>query len=153
MAFFRRIRTSMLYIPGHTPRMFAKATELKADAVIFELQEAVPDTEKARAREFVQEALKTTDFKGMERTVRINFLDSEYAEKDIEAMVDAQPDALVVPKCHGPNEIETAARLLNKYETGSSKGKIKIIKGFAKPFKQNEAGIKWWDDTKMGNKN
>ena len=122
-----RIRRSVLYVPGNKPTLFEKAIRLGADVICFELQEAVPESDKSKARKMVWEALRSKDFTGIERTVRINFLDSKYAEDDIEVIANAEPDALVVTKCHGTEEIMEVESLLNKYEKGDAKNKIKIM--------------------------
>ncbi|MDD5082188.1 MAG: aldolase/citrate lyase family protein, partial [Dehalococcoidales bacterium] len=51
------LRTA-LFVPGNRPDRIEKAIELKADAVIIDLEDAVPIAEKAASRPYVSEALK-----------------------------------------------------------------------------------------------
>lgn len=122
------LRRSLLYIPGHNPRFVEKANKTEADAVILDLQESVPDSDKDKAREIVKNVLMNEDFGQIEKIVRINLLDSEYVEDDIKAMVEARPDALIIPKTHSEMEINRVEELLSKYEQEFKKdGKIRLI--------------------------
>jgi len=123
-----RLKRSMLYIPGHNTKFLERANQTDADSVILDLQESVPESNKQKARELVKELLMEEDFGSIERTVRVNLLDSKYVEEDIKAMVEAQPDALIIPKTHSGLEIRRVEKLLVKYEEEFEKeDKIKLI--------------------------
>ena len=124
-----KMRRSLLYIPGHNPKFLEKASKTEADAVIMDLQESVPDNQKETARDLVKKVLSGgADFGKTEKIVRINLLDSELVEKDIRAMVEAQPDCLIIPKSHCAAEIKRTEDLLSKYEKELKKDKsIKLI--------------------------
>ena len=123
-----RLRRSLLYIPGHNPKFLGKANKTEADAVILDLQESVPDSAKESARELVKNVLINEDFGEIEKIVRVNLLDSKYVEDDIKAMVEAQPDGLIIPKTHSEIEIKKAEELLSKYEEEFRKDpKIKLM--------------------------
>ena len=93
-----------------------------------DLQESVPDNEKDKARELVKNVLMNENFGQIEKIVRVNLLDSEYVEADIKAMVEAQPDALIIPKTHSETEIKSTEELLSKYEKQLKKEEtIKLI--------------------------
>jgi citrate lyase beta subunit len=111
-----KLRRSLLYIPGHNPKFVEKATKTEADGVILDLQESVPESEKDKARDIIKNALMNEDFGQTEKIVRVNLLDSQYVEEDIKAMVEAQPDALIIPKTHSEIEIKRAEDLVSKYE-------------------------------------
>jgi len=122
------LRRSILYIPGHNPNFLKKANKTEADAVILDLQESVPDSEKENARDLVKETLLNEDFGRIERFVRVNLLDSPLAEEDIKAMVEAQPDALIIPKTNSEFEIRRAEEFLSRYERQSQRDrKTKLI--------------------------
>lgn len=71
---------------------------LDADAVIFDLEDAVSVKEKDSARILVSEALLSLPLVGIETTVRVNPLDTPYWKEDLLQVVPAAPDAIVVPK-------------------------------------------------------
>jgi len=100
-----RLRRTLLFVPGSTPERIAKAVTSQADAVILDLEDAVAPGEKARAREWVVAALRGVDFRGRERIVRVNPLDSPHGRADLEAVVPTGLDALLVPKVSGPEEL------------------------------------------------
>jgi citrate lyase subunit beta/citryl-CoA lyase len=63
---------SYLYVPGDRPDRFTKAFDSGADAVVFDLEDAVPLAAKDEARSLVAEALSTERGSGVEAWVRIN---------------------------------------------------------------------------------
>jgi citrate lyase subunit beta / citryl-CoA lyase len=107
-----RPRRSVLYMPGSNARAMEKARELPADAVIFDLEDAVAPDAKAKARELVVEALKKGGFGNREVLVRINGLDTGWWRDDLVAVAAAGPDALLVPKVSTPEELRAVARHL-----------------------------------------
>jgi citrate lyase subunit beta / citryl-CoA lyase len=108
-----RPRRSVLYMPGSNARAMEKARELPADAVIFDLEDAVAPDAKAKARELIVEALKKGGFGSREVLVRINGLDTAWWGDDL-AVAAAGPDAVLVPKVSTPEELRQVA----KHRTG-----------------------------------
>ena len=96
-----RPRRSMLYMPGSNARAMEKARELPADAVIFDLEDAVVPDAKATARALIVEALKEGGFGHREVMVRINGLDTAWWRDDL-VVAAAGPDAVLVPKISTP---------------------------------------------------
>ena len=97
---------SVLYIPASRERALEKARELTADAIIFDLEDAVSPGEKVRAREVLSAALRA-DHGGRARIVRVNGLGTEWIEGDLAAF-GAHPgvDAVLLPKVNGPADLE-----------------------------------------------
>lgn len=85
-------------MPGNNPGMLINADILGADTVVFDLEDAVALDEKDAARTLVRNALNTLTFKHSEVSVRINPIDSPYWEADLEYIVPAMPDSIVIPK-------------------------------------------------------
>ena len=81
-----------------------KARNAGADALILDLEDSVAHLRKGAARKCVVEFLVRTEG-GLTRFVRINSLASAMAEADLEAVIAAKPDGLVLPKCEGPESI------------------------------------------------
>ena len=106
-----RPRRSVLYMPGSNARAMEKARELPADAVIFDLEDAVAPDAKAKARELIVEALKKGGFGSREVLVRINGLDTAWWGDDL-AVAAAGPDAVLVPKVSTPEELRQVAKHL-----------------------------------------
>jgi citrate lyase subunit beta/citryl-CoA lyase len=106
-----RPRRSVLYMPGSNARAMEKARELPADAVIFDLEDAVAPDAKAKARELIVEALKKGGFGSREVLVRINGLDTAWWGDDL-AVAAAGPDAVLVPKVSTPEQLRQVAKHL-----------------------------------------
>ncbi|MCU0903538.1 MAG: CoA ester lyase [Tabrizicola sp.] len=101
---------SVLYIPASRERALEKARELPADAIIFDLEDAVSPEEKLRARELLASVLNSADYGARARIVRVNGLGTEWVEGDLAAF-GAHPgvDAVLVPKVNGPADLEAVA--------------------------------------------
>jgi citrate lyase subunit beta / citryl-CoA lyase len=108
-----RPRRSALYMPGSNARAMEKARELPADAVIFDLEDAVAPDVKATARALIIEALKKGGFGHRDVLVRINGLDTVWWRDDL-AVAAAGPDAMLVPKVSTPEQL----REVSKHLTG-----------------------------------
>lgn len=93
----KTLRT-MLFMPGNNPGMLVSADNLEADAIIYDLEDAVSTSQKDAARDLVASALRTLSYKNSVVTVRINPTDSPYWKDDIRAIIPAGPDGLVIPK-------------------------------------------------------
>ena len=63
---------SMLYVPAHSERFLARAHERGADAIILDLEDAVPEVDKDRARDGLADAVKSVSRNGALVFVRIN---------------------------------------------------------------------------------
>lgn len=101
---------SVLYIPASRERALEKARELAADAIIFDLEDAVSPEEKVRARELLVRVLAEADYGARARIVRVNGLGTEWVEGDLEAFA-AHPgvDAVLMPKVNGPADLDAVA--------------------------------------------
>src|SRR3712207_7243936 len=73
----KKLRRTMLFMPGNNPGMLQNAPILGADAVILDLEDAVSLTEKDAARALVSGAIKNLDYSQVELVVRVNPLDTE----------------------------------------------------------------------------
>ncbi len=104
---------SVLYIPGSKERALEKATTLAADAIIFDLEDAVAIDEKARARVLLAETLQSTDYGKRAKLVRINALSSDWGAADLDVIGSIKPEAILLPKVDTPAHVEALARLLD----------------------------------------
>jgi (3S)-malyl-CoA thioesterase len=100
---------SVLYIPGSKERALEKARDLPADAIIFDLEDAVAPDEKPRAREILAEALRA-DYGNRARIVRINGLDTVWGREDALAFANHPgADAFLIPKVSRASDLEAVA--------------------------------------------
>lgn len=111
MALPARPYRSVLYIPGSKERALEKALTLAADAIIFDLEDAVAPDEKAAARTTLAKALQD-DYGDRARIVRVNALDTEWGRDDILAFADHHGvDALLIPKVNSAEDVQAVAML------------------------------------------
>jgi citrate lyase subunit beta/citryl-CoA lyase len=90
----RAVARSYLYVPGNRPDRFDKACAAGADAVIIDLEDAVPPAEKPAARA----ALATWLSPAQPVIVRVNAADTEWFEDDLAACDAAGVVGVVLPK-------------------------------------------------------
>src|SRR4051794_15816629 len=97
-----RPRRSVLYMPGSNARALEKARTLPADAVVFDLEDAVAPDAKAAARDQVCAAVRQGGYGAREVVVRINALETPWGEGDLAAAAQAAPHGILVPKVSSP---------------------------------------------------
>ncbi len=112
MATAYRPRRSMLYMPGSKPRALEKARGLAADALILDLEDAVPPAEKDAARGIVAEALTTGGYGARELIVRINSLDTDWGAADLAMVAKSNTDAILIPKVESKAMIQEVVAML-----------------------------------------
>jgi citrate lyase subunit beta/citryl-CoA lyase len=109
----------------------AKAAASAADQVIFDLEDAVPVSEKVAARATVIEALRTLDFGGKMRAFRPNGINTRFFYRDLIEVVEAagaNVDVVTLPKVNDAADVHFADRLLTQIEetVGLPVGRIKL---------------------------
>ena len=107
-----RPRRSALYMPGSNERALEKAKTIPADALIFDLEDAVAPDAKVMAREQVCAAVKAGGYGGREVVIRVNGLETPWGTDDLIASCEAVPDAILVPKVVHSGDIISAAKIL-----------------------------------------
>ena len=111
-----RPRRSALYMPGSNVRALEKAKAIPADALIFDLEDAVAPDAKVQARDQVCGAVKAGGYGGREVVIRVNALETPWGASDIIAACEAAPDAILVPKVIHSGDIISAAKLLQSVQ-------------------------------------
>jgi citrate lyase subunit beta/citryl-CoA lyase len=101
---------SCLYVPAHQPRLVERAYESQADAVILDLEDAVPPSEKPRARETAARVTATTPPKPT--FVRVNSMASGRAEDDVRAVAGPGLSGVRMAKVARPQDVRQVATLL-----------------------------------------
>ena len=110
------MRRSMLFLPGNNPNMLINGNCLGADAVIFDLEDAVAPDEKDAARILVRNTMRYMDFCGCEIIVRINSIDTPYWKKDIDAILPYKPSLILLPKTGTAADVQEADAYLTSVE-------------------------------------
>ena len=105
---------SFLFAPGNHARRVANALSLDADAVIFDLEDAVATAEKPAARDAVAAALALPRLSIL--YVRVNAADTEFCYGDLVAVVRSGLDGIVLPKVESATALATIDWLLTQLE-------------------------------------
>jgi citrate lyase subunit beta/citryl-CoA lyase len=122
---------SLLFVPADGGKKLQKALGCGADGVIVDLEDSIAPDRKAAARSsaaaFVQEAAGQAARAFI--CVRVNGLDSGLIDADLDAIVPARPDAIMLPKAEGGAAIVHADAKLTAHEAinGLPEGHIKIV--------------------------
>lgn len=96
-------RFSRLYLPGNTPSLMINAGIHKPNAIILDLEDAVAHTKKHEARYLVRNALRSIDFMGVERMVRINQI--PLGLDDLDFIIPHNVNVVLVPKCESAQQL------------------------------------------------
>ncbi|MGH9242361.1 MAG: HpcH/HpaI aldolase/citrate lyase family protein, partial [Vicinamibacterales bacterium] len=109
----------MLFVPASRPAMIAKAAASAADAVCLDLEDSVLPDEKVASRGNVVQALRELDFGPRVRMVRINSLDSEYADRDLMDVLEGAADlvdVVMIPKVGSAADVAFVDDVLTRIE-------------------------------------
>ncbi|MFH1351394.1 MAG: CoA ester lyase [Pseudomonadota bacterium] len=118
---------TLLFAPGNRPDRAEKAIGLGADAVVIDLEDAVPIAQKESSRSLVKEVLDKHP--GKRLYVRINALSTPYAREDMEAVGSKNLKGIMLPKVESPDEVFEIDRLLTDLEKGAGMeiGSLELI--------------------------
>ncbi len=108
---------SLLFAPGNEPRKVDKVATFGADAVILDLEDAVPDADKVAARALVKAALPR--LRGCLVSVRVNGLHTGLTEGDVAGVVGPGLDCIVLPKTESAEHVQTLDALLARAEAAA----------------------------------
>jgi citrate lyase subunit beta/citryl-CoA lyase len=107
---------SKLFVPGSRPELFAKALASKADAISFDLEDAVDPSAKDSARQQLAAFLRTLEPSEKIIVVRINDSGSAHYPHDLNALVGTTLQVINLPKVESAEQIESLARRLDQLE-------------------------------------
>jgi citrate lyase subunit beta/citryl-CoA lyase len=109
-----RPRRSVLYMPGANTRALDKARTLPADALIFDLEDAVAPDAKEAARTNVVAAARSKAYGKREIAIRCNGLGTQWGKADVAAIATSGADAILVPKVESAGDVASIVALLDK---------------------------------------
>ncbi len=115
-----RPRRSVLYMPGANTRALEKARSLPADALIFDLEDAVAPDAKAAARDNVCAAAASRGYGKREIVIRANGLATPWGRDDLAAIARSGADAVLIPKVESAAMVREVLDLLD--QAGAPKG-------------------------------
>lgn len=104
---------SYLYIAGHRLDILDSIDVNSADAIVFDLEDLVPDEYKNTARQAVSNYLQTQTESTHRILVRINGSDSPHHDQDIQAVIHSKLTAIRVPKSESVEQIQLLARKID----------------------------------------
>jgi citrate lyase subunit beta/citryl-CoA lyase len=97
---------SLIFVPGNSIRFVEKAKTLTADIICFDLEDSVPESEKATARRIIAETLLARRHEyGDHVYVRTNSPESGLVPDDLKAVLQKGIDGIVVPKVNDAYEV------------------------------------------------
>lgn len=106
---------SMLYVPATNERFVAKAKDRGADAIILDLEDSIPASEKQNARTALGQAVPACRGSGADVATRIN-RPIRLCIPDIEAAVKAGVDAIILPKAENAPHVQLVAEAIEDAE-------------------------------------
>ena len=106
---------TVLSVPGNRENMIEKSKQLKADAVVLDLEDSVPVEEKSRARMMARDVIPTLTGNNQKIYVRINPWDSG-AQDDLDAVIIPGLDGISQPKPSSAKDIAEVDALIGKLE-------------------------------------
>lgn len=121
---------SWLFAPGDSQKKIEKAASGSADIVLFDLEDAVAEEEKPKARELVSAFLKTQSAEARRRLwVRVNPLDGPHTLADLAAIMPGAPGGIMLPKARGRHDTEVLDHYLSALEVanGIEQGTTRVL--------------------------
>lgn len=128
---------SYLYAPGNNERILLKAFDAGADAVILDLEDAVPPEKKREARRMVAEVLRQrTRLEGLRIYVRINSMATDLWRDDLEAVVQPAVHGIRLPKVESGEQMREFNLALDEAEGRAGIGPLCVV-----PAVETAAGV------------
>lgn len=107
-----QLRRSRLYLPGNEPKFFLNAGLHSPDGIILDIEDSVAPSEKDAAQLLVRNALRSVDFYGAERMVRINQLPKGL--DDLKYIVPHNVNVILIPKCESAQQVKDVEKEVEK---------------------------------------
>ncbi len=118
---------SLIFVPGNNSRFLEKAKKLQADIVCFDLEDSVPDNEKASARKLIKSALSSRKSYESSIFVRTNSPTSGKIPSDLKVVVQKGIDGIVIPKVNNIKDMKKIEKILSGLEKTRKLKPIQII--------------------------
>lgn len=109
----KRLRRTMMFLSAQRPALIRDPYIYKPDSIMLDLEDAVAENQKDAARFSLFHALREIDYRGVERVVRINALDTPYWREDIRCAVAGGCDAIRIPKTESVRDMKLVENALD----------------------------------------
>ncbi|WP_071429199.1 aldolase/citrate lyase family protein [Angelakisella massiliensis] len=125
----KRLRRSMMFLNCQKPSLIKDPYIYKPDSIMLDLEDAVAENQKDSARYSLYHALKEIDYRGVERVVRINGLDTPHWKEDIRVCVAGGADVIRIAKTESARDVHTVeeAVLAAEKEFGRPEGSTLLM--------------------------
>ena len=125
----KRLRRTMMFLNCQKPGLIKDPYIYKPDSIMLDLEDDVAEKEKDAARYSLFHALREIDYRGVERVVRINGLDSPYWKEDIRCAVAGGCDSIRIPKTESAQDVHVVeeAVIAAEKEFGREEGSVLIM--------------------------
>ena len=120
---------SMLFVPGNSMRMITKAATLAADAIILDIEDAVPLPDKATARIMIRDSIRGIRSEGSYVFARVNSLATGLTAEDVKVVAVRDLDGVILAKTESGSDVVELDGMLDRIEKGKGlePGSLKII--------------------------
>lgn len=116
-----------MFLNTQKPGLMKDPYIYKPDSIMFDLEDAVAGNQKDAARFSLYHGLKTIDYRGCERVVRINALDTPYWQEDIRCAVAAGCDAVRIPKTESALDVKRVEKAVESAEIEFARYKGSVL--------------------------
>ncbi len=125
----KRLRRTMMFLNAQKPGLIKDPYIYKPDTIMLDLEDAVAQNQKDAARFSLYHALQEIDYRGVERVVRINSLDTPYWREDVRVCVAGGCDAIRIPKTEAAGDVKLVEEAVNaaEEEFGVAHGRTMIM--------------------------
>lgn len=132
----KRTRRSMMFLNAQRASLVKDVYVYKPDCVILDLEDAVSEREKDSARVQLYHTLKSVDYRGVERWVRINPATTTYYHEDIRAAIAGGCEGVRLPMTETRAEVEDVDRLITEAEKefGRTVGSTMLMAAIESPL-------------------
>lgn len=103
----KRLRRSMMFLNAQKPGLIKDPYIYGADSIMLDLEDAVAENQKDAARYSLYHALQEINYRGTERVVRINGLDTPHWQEDIRVCVAGGADTIRIAKTECAQDVKT----------------------------------------------
>lgn len=103
----KRLRRSMMFLNCQKPGLIKDPYIYRPDSIMLDLEDAVAENQKDAARYSLYHALQEIDYRGVERVVRINGLDTPHWKEDIRVCVAGGADVIRIAKTESGQDVRT----------------------------------------------
>ncbi|MEM1537706.1 MAG: CoA ester lyase [Candidatus Nezhaarchaeales archaeon] len=122
-----KLLRSMLFVPANNWRLIQSAKDEKPDAIILDLEDAVPMREKETARWLAKDAIGLLKEAGHNVVIRVNGLATGLTKEDLKFVIRERIDAIMLPKSESRDDILELEKLMEGEEGPAEIGIIPLV--------------------------